>query len=71
MKSIKKNPIVFIILFIAIVLTIATDGEGSFSFCLFYVFSGIIMSLKNLLLKRKRQPEDDLSEEQLELKKTE
>ena len=70
MQAIKKNPIVFIILFIAIVLTIVTNGEGSFSFCLFYIFSGIIISVKNLLFKKKKIVKDDLQDEHLELKET-
>ncbi len=55
LTTIRKNPIVFIILFIAIVLTIATNGEGSFSFCLFYIFTGIIRSLKNLIFRKNKK----------------
>ncbi|MBK8549968.1 MAG: CDP-diacylglycerol--serine O-phosphatidyltransferase [Ignavibacteria bacterium] len=68
--AIKKNPIVFVILFIAIILTIATDGEGSFSFCLFYIFTGIIISLKNLIFKKQKPVEDELNHDQLKLKET-
>ncbi|MEO8664968.1 MAG: CDP-diacylglycerol--serine O-phosphatidyltransferase [Ignavibacteria bacterium] len=68
--AIKKNPIVFIILFIAIVLTIATNGEGAFSFCLFYIFSGIIISLKNLIFRKQKVIENKLGEENLKLKET-
>ncbi len=68
--AIKKNPIVFIILFIAIVLTIATNGEGSFSFCLFYIFSGIIIYLKNLIFRKKKKAEDDVADEHLGFRET-
>lgn len=68
MQTIKKNPIVFIILFIAIILTIATNGEGSFSFCLFYIFTGIIRTVKNMLFKKHRIIEEDITDENLELK---
>jgi CDP-diacylglycerol--serine O-phosphatidyltransferase len=67
--SIKKNPLVFIILFIGIVITIATNGEGSFSFCLFYIFSGILISLKNLIFKKHKIEKGENPEEHLNLKK--
>lgn len=69
-NSIKKNPLVFIILFIAIILTIITDGEGSFSFCLFYIFSGIFLSIKNLIFRKRKAAEDDVNDEHLELKQS-
>lgn len=69
MYAIRKNPLIFIILFIAIVLTIITNGEGSFSFCLFYIFSGIIRSLKNLIFKRSKTS-GKYSDENLRLKET-
>lgn len=65
--AIKKNPIVFIILFIGIILTIVTNGEGSFSFCLFYIFSGIIISLKNMIFKKRKTHGKNVSDEELEL----
>ncbi len=65
----KKNPIIFIILFIAIVLTLATKGEGAFSFCLFYIFTGIFRSFKNLIFK-KHKILKDITNEPLELKQT-
>ena len=73
LHSVKKNPIVFIILLIGIILTIITDGEGSFSFCLFYIFSGIIISLKNLIFKKGKTHGKELSEDEIgfnELKKS-
>ncbi|MDQ3194581.1 MAG: CDP-diacylglycerol--serine O-phosphatidyltransferase [Bacteroidota bacterium] len=70
LHAIKKNPIVFILLFIAIVLTIATNGEGAFSFCLFYIFSGMILSLKNLIFRKQKVIETKLGEENLKLKET-
>ncbi len=70
LNSIKKNPAVFIILFIGIVITVATNGEGSFSFCLFYIFSGIFTGLKNLIFKKNKIKEKEDSEEQFDIKKT-
>ncbi|MEP7147196.1 MAG: CDP-diacylglycerol--serine O-phosphatidyltransferase [bacterium] len=66
--AIKKNPIVFILLFIAVILTIATNGEGAFSFCLFYIFSGMIISLKNLIFRKNKVIENKIGEENLKLK---
>lgn len=68
--AIKKNPIVFIILLIAVIITIATKGEGSFSFCLFYIFSGIIISLKNFIFKKRKSEEDDIPDEHLHFRKS-
>lgn len=68
--SIKKNPIIFIILLIAAILIIATKGEGLFSFCLFYIFSGIIRSLGNIIFKKRRHSDEENFNEQLNLKKT-
>lgn len=70
LNSIKKNPLVFIILFIGIVITVATNGEGSFSFCLFYIFSGILISLKNLVFNKNKHEEDEDPEKHLNLKKS-
>jgi len=66
--EIKKNPLIFIIIFIAIVLTIITNGEGSFSFCIFYIFSGIIRSTGNLLFRKHKVIEEELTSDPLELK---
>lgn len=68
--AIRKNPIIFVILFIAVIITIATGGEGSFSFCLFYIFSGIIISLKNFVFKKRKLTEDEILDEHLNLKKS-
>ncbi|HMQ68270.1 MAG TPA: CDP-diacylglycerol--serine O-phosphatidyltransferase [Ignavibacteria bacterium] len=65
LHSVKKNPIVFIILLIGIILTVITDGEGSFSFCLFYIFSGIIISLKNMIFKKGKTHGKGLADDQL------
>ena len=67
--AIKKNPIIFVILLIAVIITLATGGEGSFSFCLFYIFSGIIISLKNFVFKKKLN-KDDILDEHPDLKKS-
>lgn len=68
--AIKKNPIIFVILLIAVIITIATRGEGSFSFCLFYIFSGIIISLKNFVFKKRKPAKDEILDEHLDLKKS-
>ncbi len=68
--AIRKNPIIFVILFIAVIITIATGGEGSFSFCLFYISSGIIISLKNFVFKKRKLTEDEILDEHLNLKKS-
>jgi len=61
LHSLKKNPLVFIIIFIGIILVIATEGEGSFSICLFYIFSGIIRTgYKTFFGKHKKS--DDVNE---------
>lgn len=70
LHSVKKNPIVFIILLIAVIITVATGGEGSFSFCLFYIFSGIIISLKNFIFRNSRTEDDNIPDENLNLKKS-
>jgi CDP-diacylglycerol--serine O-phosphatidyltransferase len=49
--EIKTRPVKYILLFIIILTIIATKGEGLFVFCIFYVFSGIIRWLKNLIYK--------------------
>lgn len=68
LNAIKKNPLVFVILFIAVILTIITNGEGSFSFCLFYIFSGIIISIKNVIFKKRKTLESEIADEQIGLK---
>ncbi|HAY33400.1 MAG TPA: CDP-diacylglycerol--serine O-phosphatidyltransferase [Ignavibacteria bacterium] len=62
LHTIKKNPIVYIIILIAVILIIATKGEGSFSFCLFYIFSGIIRSGYNMIFRRHKKNEDNFEE---------
>ncbi|MBL8006569.1 MAG: CDP-diacylglycerol--serine O-phosphatidyltransferase [Ignavibacteria bacterium] len=69
LHSVKKNPIVYIIVLIAAVIVIATGGEGSFTFCIFYIFSGIIVSLKNILFKKHKFSEEDNLDDHLDLKK--
>ncbi|MCY7360621.1 MAG: CDP-diacylglycerol--serine O-phosphatidyltransferase [Ignavibacteria bacterium] len=70
LTAIKRNPITFIILLIAVVITILTNGEGSFSFCLFYIFSGMIISLKNLIFRKKSGVSNEDIDEHLDLKKS-
>jgi CDP-diacylglycerol--serine O-phosphatidyltransferase len=69
LNAVKKNPIVFIILLIAIIITAATKGEGSFSFCLFYIFSGVIINLKNMIFKKRKSSENENLDEHLDYKK--
>lgn len=57
--NIKKHPVKFIVLFIAIVLIIITRAEGLFAFCLFYLSSGIIRGIYVMLTpKRKKSREE-------------
>lgn len=65
--SIRKNFIPYFVIALAAVLIIITEGEGSFSFCLFYIFTGIFKTLKNKLFRRKRHHEsDDVLHESIE-----
>lgn len=56
-RALLKDPIKFIVLFIAVALIIFTKGEGSFAFCLFYISSGIFIWIKNGLIKKRKNPE--------------
>lgn len=57
--NIKKHPVKFIVLFIAIILIIITRAEGLFAFCLFYLSSGIIRGIYVMLTpKRKKSREE-------------
>jgi len=71
-ENIKRYPIIFIIVTLAVILIVITGGEGLFSFCLFYIFSGILKSLKNVFTRKFRKQnildEDEINS--LELKKT-
>ena len=70
-QSLKKSPIVFAILLLGIALVIFTKGEGLFSFCLFYVSTGIIRSIGNFVSKKyKKITRKQDNEETLELNKT-
>ncbi len=57
LASLKKNIVPYIVLLIAGILITATNGEGSFSFCLFYIFSGILRSTYHTLFKKKHRRE--------------
>ncbi|MGB3019280.1 MAG: hypothetical protein WBC65_15860, partial [Ignavibacteria bacterium] len=54
LSSIRKNFVPYFVIVLAAILIIFTGGEGSFSFCLFYIFSGIFKTLKNKMFKGKR-----------------
>lgn len=54
-RNIKKYPVKFIIILIAVVLILITKGEGIFSFCLFYISTGIIRSFFNFINPKKRR----------------
>lgn len=66
----KKNPLIFIIILLGIILTIITNGEGSFSVCIFYIISGIIRTAKNMIFRKHRVIEDELTRDPLELKES-
>ena len=69
-REIKKHPVKFIIIFLAIALVAFTKGEGLFAFCLFYLSTGIFRGIKNQIRKifSGKKPADNTSEENLELK---
>jgi CDP-diacylglycerol---serine O-phosphatidyltransferase len=69
-EAFKKNPFIFIILLIAIIVTIATRGEGLFTFCLFYISTGIFRSIYNLIFKKKKLRGKNYSGNELKLKET-
>lgn len=71
--NIRKYPIIYIIIFIAAILIIATKGEGSFSFCLFYIFSGMLKSLVNVFKGKEskhHEIEDDEVDDHLGFKRS-
>ena len=68
LAGIKRNPLIYIIILIAAILTIVTNGEGSFSFCLFYIFSGIIRSTRNTIFRQHNKEVTEEVSDELELK---
>ena len=70
-RAIKQFPVRYIILAIGVIVSIITKGEGVFSFCLFYLSTGIVRSTYNYLRKRTRKfkhsirssGEDDIEDE--------
>ncbi|MEO6693605.1 MAG: CDP-diacylglycerol--serine O-phosphatidyltransferase [Ignavibacteria bacterium] len=68
--AIKKNPVIFIVVIIALILTLWTKGEGSFAFCLIYIFTGIVRSIKDLIFRKRRISSEDFPGEELGLKET-
>lgn len=61
-RGIKENPAKFIIFAVAIILVLVTRGEAAFSFCLFYISTGIFRSLINKFRKKSKQFETDEDE---------
>ncbi|MBV6478033.1 MAG: hypothetical protein HGGPFJEG_00780 [Ignavibacteria bacterium] len=73
LSNIKKYPIIFTIIVIAAILIIATKGEGIFSFCLFYIFSGILKSFIGLFKgknMRQKEIDEDEVDDHLSLKRS-
>jgi len=50
-RAIKAHPVKYIIIFVAAVLIAITKGEGFFAFCLFYLSTGILRGIFNMLKK--------------------
>jgi hypothetical protein len=67
-REIKAHPVKYIIIFIVIVLIIATKGDGLFIFCLFYLSTGIFRGVKNWIRRLLRPSRS--SEENLKVKTT-
>ena len=54
-RAIKQFPVRYIILAIGAIICIVTKGEGVFSFCLFYLSTGIVRSTYNVIRKNSRR----------------
>lgn len=73
-RAIKQYPVRYIILFIGVIACVVTKGEGVFSFCLFYLSTGIVRSTYNYIRKRTRKykhsmrslSDHDIDEDELE-----
>ncbi|CAN5438179.1 CDP-diacylglycerol--serine O-phosphatidyltransferase [soil metagenome] len=73
-SAFKQFPVRYIILVLGVIISILTKGEGVFSFCLFYLSTGIVRSTYNYLRKRTRKLKhsirtsegDDLDEDDLD-----
>lgn len=63
LKAVKKQPVKFTMIFIILVMLIATRGEGLFAFCLFYISSGIFRSLKNLMFRTAKKSSNNREDE--------
>jgi CDP-diacylglycerol--serine O-phosphatidyltransferase len=61
--NLKRYPVKFIILFIAVVLIIITKAEGLFAFCLFYLSSGIIRGIYLMMKPKHRKAKEEKEEE--------
>jgi CDP-diacylglycerol--serine O-phosphatidyltransferase len=73
LKAFKENPPVFIIIFIAAIVSIVTRGEAVFILCLVYISTGIMRSIYNMIFKKKKSVPDNretVTENELNLKQT-
>ena len=55
MSSIKKNKLVFSILFIFIVISIITKGNAVFPICIIYISSGIFFDLYRFVFRQRKR----------------
>lgn len=56
-NSVRKNPFTFIIIFIAIIVAIATKGYAIFIICILFILGGIVWSIISQLTRKKKQLE--------------
>lgn len=66
LHAIRKYPVPYAVVAVAVILIILTGGEGSFSFCLFYIFTGIFRSIKNKLFRKKIHDPEEIMRETIE-----
>ena len=58
-EGFKKNPVKVFVFLIAILLIVISRGEATFSFCLFFILTGIARSINNRF-KRKTHPTNEV-----------
>lgn len=64
-QSFKKNPFIFSVLFIGLVLVIITRGEALFIVCMFYLFSGIYRGIEHYISKKFKKVGEEQDDEEV------
>lgn len=54
-NAVRKNPLPFILILIAIIISLVTEGYAIFIICVIFVFSGMIWSAVTFFTRKKRQ----------------